>query len=62
MAEKPRGVFQCVACRRLWHGHELYRDPMTTGIRWTCGDLMCGANVVEVKPRLTEGGDGGDVR
>jgi len=32
---------------------------MSTAVRWTCGDLFCGANVVKVvnvEPRDTESG------
>lgn len=44
--EKPKGKFRSVACSKVWDGSELYDDPMSTAVRWTCGDLTCGANVL----------------
>lgn len=52
--EKPSGNFQCVVCGRIWNGSELYHDPMSTAVRWTCGDLTCGANVRKVNEKITE--------
>ncbi len=45
---KPIGTYQCVICARIWDGSELYEDPTSTAIRWTCGDLTCGANVRKI--------------
>jgi len=45
MPDKPKGRFRCVACKKVWDGNELYQDPSALGVRWTCGDLFCGANV-----------------
>lgn len=43
--EKPTGTFKCVVCGKAWGGSELYLDPQSIGEHWTCGDLLCGANV-----------------
>ena len=42
---KPAGRFYCPACKKEWDGSQLYLDPQSIGVRWTCGDLACGGNV-----------------
>lgn len=54
--EKPIGTFQCMACGNTWDGHELYQDPASTGTRWTCGNLQCGANVRKISDEASGGG------
>ena len=39
---KPVGQWKCRACKSVWHGSQLYQDPMYTVTVWTCGDLECG--------------------
>ena len=46
--EKPTGTYQCVVSNKIYDGSELYKDPIALGNRWTCGDPMCGANVIMI--------------
>ena len=39
---KPVGQWKCRVCKSVWHGSQLYQDPMYTVTVWTCGDLECG--------------------
>ena len=48
MAEKPIGTFKCSACGTLWEGSRLYQDPTIRAVTWTCGNLMCGAQVRKI--------------
>lgn len=47
---KPTGRYKCNACGLIWDGSQLYQDPDSTAVRWTCGDLSCGASVREIAP------------
>lgn len=47
--DKPKGQFQCGACRQIWDGSQLYVDPIA--LLWTCGNLLCGGVVYRIKER-----------
>ena len=47
--DKPTGKFQCVVCKRIWDGSQVYLDPTVFAVVWTCGDLTCGARVRKVQ-------------
>ena len=40
--DKPKGRWRCRACGQEWHGNQLYDDPNSTAVTWTCADLDCG--------------------
>lgn len=45
---KPIGTYRCAVCGRVADGAKLYRDPSAFGERWTCANILCGANVVKI--------------
>ena len=40
--DKPKGRWRCRACGQEWHGNQLYDDPNSIAVTWTCADLGCG--------------------
>lgn len=40
--DKPTGNWKCRACKTVWGGYQLYQDPSSTAVKWTCADLACG--------------------
>lgn len=40
----PDGKWKCRACKSVWDGSQLVLDPMSTEVKWTCGDYFCGGS------------------
>lgn len=53
--KKPTGNWKCRACGEVWDGSQLYDDPSSTAIMWTCANLQCGGTCDPVQAdRYTE--------
>lgn len=50
---KPTGKWKCRNCNTTWNGSNLYQDPRSTAVKWTCGDLSCGGTCDEVAEDIT---------
>lgn len=42
------GTYRCLACGSLWDASQVYLDPSRLSLPPTCGDLLCGADVVRI--------------
>lgn len=49
---KPLGYWKCRACGRVWKGEDLYQDPQSPVLKWTCGDLFCGGTCDNLNPEF----------
>ena len=48
--EKPIGTFYCPCCNKYWDGSKLWFDNTLGAMgAWTCGNILCGCCVQEVK-------------
>ena len=48
---KPSGAYlRCRACGTIWKGEDVFQDPMSTALKWTCGDLECGGTCDFLSP------------
>jgi hypothetical protein len=47
---KPLGYYRCRACKTVWKGEQLYQDPQSSVLKWTCGDLFCVGAVDGIPP------------
>ena len=52
-SDKPSGMWKCAACENVQNGSTLYRDPLSTGVRWTCSDLTCGGTCYSVENKIS---------